>query len=91
MRNVTNIYDPSKKFSEYFWEMRAEIPKEKLEEFDKWLDEHNMVWAILFDGAENGYMLFADIEEELLLDGTVLTEDDFIGCIDNFFDMDEEQ
>ena len=86
MKKLTNIYDPNVKFSESFLRLRDDIPQDRLEEFDKWLDAHNMVWVILFDGAENGYILFADIEEQLLLDGTILTEDDFIAVIDNFLE-----
>lgn len=84
MNNPTNIYDPNNKFSEYFWEMRSEIPLEKLREFDEYIDKNNLVWVIFLDGAENGYIVIADIMEEIFTTGQIMTEDDFIALIDAY-------
>ena len=86
MKNITNCYDPYKKFSESFLQLRDSISKEKLEKFDEFVDKNDILWVMYFDGAENIYIVIANVARDIFTDGILMTEDDFVASIDEFLD-----
>lgn len=63
-----------------------DIPEDVLKKFDKYLEDNEIQWTILMDGAENMYAIFALKGEDLMTDGVVVPPEDIIadieGCVE---------
>ena len=59
-----------------------DIPDETLKRFDKYLEDNEIQWVILMDGAENMYAIFALKGEDLMTQGVVVPPEDIVADIE---------